>query len=116
MVMVRHNLNEGLLFTAPVTDDAGYLDFIRSTFPSARDSIVAHIANEMYPPVFNGSMGYTDQVGRAALTVGEATVVCNTFAMDLAYNNETFAYLFDVFPGLHAQDVEYTFYNPDTTW
>lgn len=115
-VMVGHNSNEGLLFTAPVTDDAGYLDFIRSTFPSARDSIVAHIANEMYPPAFDGSMGYTDQVGRAALTVGEATFVCNAFAVDRAYNNETFAYLFDVFPGLHAQDVEYTFYNSDTTW
>lgn len=115
-VIVGHNSNEGLLFTAPVTDNTSYLDFIRSIFPSARDAVIQHIANKLYPPVFDGSMGYTNQVGRTALTVGEATFVYNAFAMDRAYANETFAYLFNIFPALHAQDVAYTFYNQDVTW
>ncbi|GME61741.1 acetylcholinesterase [Neofusicoccum parvum] len=114
-VMVGHNSDEGLLFTPPVTNNSGYLDFVRGNFPSARSSVVDYIANTLYPPVFDGSMGYRDQVGRAALTIGEAGFACNAFAMNRAYN-ETYSYLFDVFPGLHAQDVSYTFYNADTTW
>ncbi|KAM5353345.1 hypothetical protein ACJZ2D_016752 [Fusarium nematophilum] len=114
-IMVGQNSNEGLLFTAPVTDDAQYLDFVRSNFPAARDDAIDHITNVLYPPVFDGSMGYRDQVGRAALTMGEGTFVCNAHALNGAYGNHA-SYLFDVFPGLHAQDVEYTFYNPDVVY
>ncbi|KAH7129028.1 acetylcholinesterase [Dactylonectria macrodidyma] len=114
-VMVGQNSNEGLLFTAPVTNDEQYLDFVRSNFPTAREDTIHHIANVLYPPVFDGSMGYQDQVGRAALTMGEGTFVCNAFAINNAYGNHS-SYLFDVFPGLHAQDVEYTFYNPDVVY
>lgn len=114
-VMVGQNSNEGLLFTAPVTNNAEYLDFVRSNFPTAREDTIDHIANVLYPPVFDGSMGYQDQVGRAALTMGEGTFVCNAFALNSAYGSHS-SYLFDVFPGLHAQDVEYTFYNPDVVY
>ncbi|PSN60795.1 acetylcholinesterase precursor [Corynespora cassiicola Philippines] len=114
-VMIGQNSNEGLLFTAPISSDTEYLDFVRNNFPSAREGVIDHIANVLYPPVFDGSMGYRDQVGRAALTMGEGTFVCNAFALNRAYNNHS-SYLFDVFPGLHAQDVEYTFYNPDVVY
>lgn len=114
-IMVGQNSNEGLLFTPPVTDDEQYLDFVRSNFPAARDDAIDHITNTLYPPVFDGSRGYRDQVGRAALTMGEGTFVCNAYALNRAYGNHS-SYLFDVFPGLHAQDVEYTFYNPDVVY
>lgn len=114
-IMVGQNSNEGILFTAPVTNDAQYLDFIRDTFPTAGEAAISHIANDLYPPVFDGSMGYIDQVGRAALTMAEGTFVCNAFALNRAYGNHS-AYLFDVFPGLHAQDVQHTFYNPDVAY
>ncbi|KAL2686755.1 hypothetical protein Neosp_004297 [[Neocosmospora] mangrovei] len=114
-IMVGQNSNEGLLFTPPITDDAQYLDFVRSNFPTARDDAIDHITNALYPPIFDGSRGYRDQVGRAALTMGEGTFVCNAYALNRAYGNHS-SYLFDVFPGLHAQDVEYTFYNPDVIY
>lgn len=114
-IMVGQNSNEGLLFTAPVTSDAQYLDFIRANFPTAREDAISHIAEDLYPPVFDGSIGYQDQLGRAALTMGEGTFVCNAFALNRAYGNHS-SYLFDVFPGLHAQDVEHTFYNPDVAY
>ncbi|KAI8725713.1 Carboxylic ester hydrolase [Fusarium sp. LHS14.1] len=114
-IMVGQNSNEGLLFTPPITDDAQYLDFVRSNFPTARDDAIDHITNTLYPPIFDGSRGYRDQVGRAALTMGEGTFVCNAYALDRAYGNRS-SYLFDVFPGLHAQDVEHTFYKPDVVY
>jgi carboxylesterase type B len=36
---------------------------------------------------------------------------CNTFWLDKAFNNQTYSYLFSVYPGLHGQDVPYTYYN-----
>lgn len=110
-IMVGQNSNEGLLLTAPINNDAQYLDFIRANFPTARADAIDHIANELYPSVFDGSMGYEDQTGRAALTMGEGTFLCNAFALNSAYGSHS-SYLFNVFPGLHAQDNEYTFYNP----
>lgn len=110
-IMVGQNSNEGLLFTAPITNDAQYLDFIRNNFPTADEDVISHIANDLYPSVFDGSMGYEDHVGRAALTMGEGIFVCNAFALNNAYGSHP-SYLFNVFPGLHAQDVEHTFYNP----
>lgn len=114
-VMVGQNSNEGLLFTSPVTNDAEYLEFIRNNFPTADEDAISYIANDLYPPVFDGSMGYEDQVGRAALTMGEGTFVCNAFALNRAYGNHS-SYLFNVFPGLHAQDVEHIFYNPGVAY
>ena len=114
--MVGHNADEGLLVTPPLRENAEYVNFIRGYFPGIQDPVLDHIANVIYPPIFNGSMPYVDQTGRAALTVSEGTFVANTFAMNRAYGNKTFAYLFDIFPALHVQDVEYTFYNPDVSW
>ncbi|KAL2276771.1 hypothetical protein FJTKL_00433 [Diaporthe vaccinii] len=114
-IMFGQNSNEGLLFTAPVANDAQYLDCIRANFPTAGEDAISHIANNLYPSVFDGSMGYEDQIGRAALTMGEGTFVCNAFALNSAYGSHS-SYLSNVFPGLHAQDVEHTFYNPDVAY
>ncbi|KAG6364210.1 hypothetical protein INS49_005808 [Diaporthe citri] len=111
-IMVGQNSNEGLLFTAPVTNDAQYLDLIRANFPTAGEDKISHLANDLYPSVYDGSMGYEDQMERAALTMGEGTFFCNAFAPNSAYGSHS-SYLFNVFPGLHAQDIEHTFYNPD---
>ena len=36
---------------------------------------------------------------------------CNTYYLDRAYHNQTFAYQFSIPPGLHGQDIPYTFFN-----
>ncbi len=36
---------------------------------------------------------------------------CNTYYLDRAFGNNTYAYQFSVGPGLHGQDVAYTFFN-----
>lgn len=36
---------------------------------------------------------------------------CNTFFLDTAYANTTYAYFFSVPPALHGNDIAYTYYN-----
>ncbi len=109
---VGHNAQEGILFTPPyVTNDTAYRSFIRSLAPSIMPSVLDYISTVLYPPIFNGSTPYTDQLGRAAFTLSEASFTCNTNFLNRAYDNNTFAYQFSVPPALHGQDVPYTFYN-----
>jgi carboxylesterase type B len=90
-VMTGHNANEGLLFTSPFIDNNTVL----------------------YPPIFDGSQAqnYTTQIGRVSAMLSEFSFTCNAVYLDKAYNNQTHAYLFDVPPSLHGQDIAYTYYN-----
>ncbi len=111
-VMVGHNAEEGLAFTAPyITNNTAYEDFVRGLLPSISPSVLSYISNVLYPPVFNGSLPYSNHFTRAAFTLSEGSFTCNTNFLNRAYGNNTFAYQFSVPPALHGQDVPYTFYN-----
>ena len=111
-VMVGHNADEGLLFTSPfVNSDATYAASLSSVLPDASASIINYIASVLYPPDFSGAYGYTDVYQRAAATIAEIVFTCNTFYLDLALSNQTYAYQFSIPPALHGGDVPYSFYN-----
>lgn len=111
-VMVGHNANEGLIFTSPyIRDNDDYAQYLRNNLPGITDEALELITTRFYPPVFDGSKGYRDQLQRTALTVAESIFNCNTFYLSRAYNNETFSYIFAVPPALHGQDVPYTFFD-----
>ncbi|MCJ1367175.1 hypothetical protein MMC16_006307 [Acarospora aff. strigata] len=114
-VMVGHNANEGLVFTPPfVTTTAAYTSFLRANLPNIAPQVLNYVQNVLYPPIFDGSRGYKDNVGRAALTLSESIFTCNTLYLNRAYGNNTYAYQFSVPPALHGQDVPYTYYNGKT--
>lgn len=111
-VMVGHNADEGLVFTPPfITNNTAYESFLRLSYPDISPSVVSYISNVLYPPIFDGSLGYKDNIGRAALTIAESVFTCNTFYLDRAYGNNSYAYQFSVPPALHGQDIAYTYYN-----
>ncbi|KAI9739023.1 MAG: hypothetical protein M1835_003214, partial [Candelina submexicana] len=111
-VMVGHNADEGLLFTNPaVANESAYLAYLQSVFPDARPSTITYIDQVLYPPVFNGTYGYTSYLTRTLLTIADAAVNCNTDYLNRAYGNRTYNYLFSVPPATHGQDVAYTYYN-----
>ncbi|KAH7039472.1 Carboxylesterase [Macrophomina phaseolina] len=112
-ILVGHNSNEGLLFVPPVSKESDFVAFINTSFSSAKPAVIDYITNTLYPPIYDGSRGYRDLIGRVSLAVAESSFTCNAFALDRAYGNETYAYLFGVAPGLHGQDIPYTYYNPD---
>jgi carboxylesterase type B len=110
-VMVGHNGEEGLDFTSPnTTTEAGTIYNLQTVLPGIMSSVVRYILGTLYPPVFNGTYGYTDSVGRAALIVSDFAFQCNTDYLNRAFSNRTYSYMFSVPPALHGQDVAYTFY------
>ena len=113
--MLGHNGDEGLLFTNPaVSNDTAYDAYLKTTFPSIQPEIATYIETVLYPPEMPGALGttgYPDETGRVILTISESTFTCNTYYLDRAFGNKTYAYQFSVPPALHGQDVPYTFFN-----
>lgn len=71
-VMFGINADEGLSFTNPeLTNDAAFRSFVLATFPGISSSVVDYIEKVLYPAVFDGSLGYTDYIGRAVLITSE---------------------------------------------
>lgn len=112
-VMVGHNSDEGLLFVDPsIQSNKAYKAYLASFFTSATEDVIEYIADVLYPPIFDGTYPWTDWVSRTATTIAEGQgFACNSVYLDHAYGNRTYAYLFSVPPGLHGEDVAYTFYN-----
>lgn len=115
-VMTGHNANEGLLFTSPFINNNSALDtYLLTSFPALNymPETLNYITQVLYPPIFDGSQAqnYTSQIGRVDAIISEFVFTCNAVYINKAYNNQTHAYLFDVPPSLHGQDVAYTYYN-----
>lgn len=89
-IMLGHNSDEGLLFTDPFVNNQSAYQSIISTLLTAPTAVVDFATTVLYPPVFNGSYGYTTQVERTALTVSEVVFTCNTRYLDLAFGNKTY--------------------------
>jgi carboxylesterase type B len=115
-IMVGHNSDEGLDFTSPfIQNETAFTDYVRSSAPDASEQALEYVTKTLYPPIFNGSYGYTDFVGRTNLFVSESSFTCNTRYLNLAFKNATYSYFYDIPPGLHGQDVAYTFFNGAST-
>ncbi|KAF4637403.1 hypothetical protein G7Y89_g693 [Cudoniella acicularis] len=114
--MVAHNSDEGIIFTSPfLQTEAELVANVKTIFPAASNATIDYWAQVAYPPIYDGSYGYTTITERAALFISEVSFTCNARYTDLAYGNETYSYYFTVPPGFHGEDVAYTFFNGDTT-
>ena len=72
-LIVAHNANEAPYFSNPsITSESKFIDALRQAFPAISPATTEYIANVLYPPVFNGSYGYTDQFNREVLVVSDA--------------------------------------------
>ncbi|KAJ5779857.1 Carboxylesterase type B [Penicillium paradoxum] len=111
-IMVGHNANEGLVFTSPASINSTGLEAQMKTL--AEDiprNVSDYVLNVLYPPVYNGSYGYTDSIARTSAVISDLIFQCNTDYINRAFHNQTYAYEFSIPPALHGQDVSYTFYN-----
>ncbi|ELR09469.1 hypothetical protein VC83_00616 [Pseudogymnoascus destructans] len=115
-VMLGHNSEEGFLFASPfVTSDTTLKEYLQGSVPAILPTALDTIVTDLYPPNFDGSLPYTTQLSRTSVLVSESVFTCNTRALNLAYGNNTYSYYFRVPPGLHGEDVAYTFFNGDTS-
>jgi carboxylesterase type B len=107
-LMLGHNADEGLIFSSPyVQSNDDFVNYLQSVFPSTPKETVNYVAAVLYPPVFDGSLGYTSQIKRIDLLFSELAFTCNTRYMDLAFGNKTYSYLFSTPPALHGDDNPY---------
>ena len=115
-VMTGINADEGSFF-APnklVTDETSYAAFLKSFIPQLANSTahLEYITKELYPPIFDGSQGYTNQTERNNITIADMTIVCNArFLHQVSFLPTTYAYRYSATPAAHGADVRYTFYD-----
>ncbi|KAF2804763.1 alpha/beta-hydrolase [Mytilinidion resinicola] len=110
-LLIGHNSNEGALFTAPVQTDATFAQNVRNLFPDISPTVFTIITEVLYPPDYSGAYGYTTEFGRSSTFWAEVVFVCNTNYLARAYKNKSYNYVFSVPPGVHGEDVPYTFYD-----
>ncbi|KAH8696178.1 Alpha/Beta hydrolase protein [Talaromyces proteolyticus] len=111
-VMVGSNSDEGLLFILPTAfNESGYQQYLQDNLPGLTEDTRQYISETLYPPIFNGNFGYTNGLERGALTLSDLAFQCNTFYVNRAFGDKTYAYRFSIPPGVHAEDLPYTFYN-----
>lgn len=111
-VLVGYNGNEGLVFTSPlVVDDDSYRTFLEQNYAHASPETIDHLANDLYPPVFDGSAGYHNQTQRAEMTKSDSEFLCRYEAFQKGFGDRARSYYFNVYPSVHGEDVDYTFYD-----
>ena len=112
-IMTGHNADEGLLFTPPNIQNASqFPGYLSTILPIATQAVIEYVNNTLYPPEFNGSFGYQNQIERTAAILADSDFVCNAVFILQAFGvDQSYAYLFDIEPSLHGEDVAYTFNN-----
>lgn len=110
--LIGTNADEGVLFGDPrINTSSAYADYIRTVVPGITDASAAFIQDELYPPIFDGSQGYTSNFERAYTTFQEFAFTCNQPFTSRGLKGATNNYLFSVPPAVHSQDLGFTFYN-----
>lgn len=79
-VMAGHNMFEGGFFFDPnVTTSDEFTTWIKRSFAGLTSKDVAHLATSLYPPQYDGSLGYVDMDTRQMKLWGEAAIDCNYY-------------------------------------
>ena len=115
-VMIGHNQDEGSRFVPNtlIANESSYEAYLKSLIIPLSDNSTAldTITKKLYPPIFDGSQGYINQVQGNNLTIADATIVCNArFMAEVSFRPTTYAYVFSVPPAVHGADLTFTFYD-----
>jgi carboxylesterase type B len=113
--MVSYTANEGTLFTdRSITNDSALDAYVQQLFPYLPAESLDHLLNRLYPPANSSFHGYKEVQARLSLLEGEAFISCNAYYLSHALNKRTWAYVFDIEPALHGQDIAYIFFTDAT--
>ncbi|KAL2859569.1 Alpha/Beta hydrolase protein [Aspergillus pseudodeflectus] len=111
-IITAHNSDEGLVLVPAIHTDDEYRSLLQMILTKASSSTIDYIVDTLYPPIFDGSHGYRNNFERAAKTAGELIIDSNAVSTGLAFGRHAQGYYFSTYPGIHAQDITYTFYTP----
>ncbi|KAI1819613.1 carboxylesterase family protein [Xylaria intraflava] len=115
-ILTTIGANEGLRF-APgnISTEADFVEFVDLFLSSANQTVRDHVVNVVYPPIFNGSLPWTNQLERAGAFWAELVSTCNANYLHAAMDTPGYANLFGVWPALHQGDIPYVFWNGPQT-
>ncbi|KAF4447925.1 carboxylesterase family protein [Fusarium austroafricanum] len=109
-VMAAHNIFEGGFFFDPnVKTDGDFDEWLKRSLPGLDRERRGELVEKVYPPVYDGSLGYVDMNTRQMRVWGESAIDCSFNAISQATKDKSYAYEFGVSPGFHIQDLSYTF-------
>ncbi|EPS41516.1 hypothetical protein H072_4565 [Dactylellina haptotyla CBS 200.50] len=111
-LIIGHTSNEGYLFTSSApASNSDVKTLLTRTFANATATTLNQILT-MYPEpgLFRK---YLTNFLRSADLIGQFIVTCNTRFIAEAYPGKTYNYQFSVIPGIHAEDILFTFWSPD---
>ncbi|KUM55385.1 hypothetical protein ACN42_g11907 [Penicillium freii] len=107
--MLAYNENDGIIFSNfSLTNATEYRNYV-SGLLNLQPNQIDYPASSMYPIVFDGSHGYVDEISRTGVTFQEAVIQGHEILLAGAMGNRSFNYIYNVFPCLHAMDLEATF-------
>ncbi|KAH8895297.1 alpha/beta-hydrolase [Thozetella sp. PMI_491] len=110
-VMASHNSLEAAPFVSQsIATEADLATELQTNFPALSNSSLDYILNELYP-----SSDFPYEFLRAVQIISDIDFSCATRYLGIAFDNETYNYIFAYPPGYHAGDVPYTFFNGDTS-
>jgi carboxylesterase type B len=96
-VMTGHNAAEGLIFGDPkVNTSDSFSAWLEGVYPNIAAIAADYIENTLYPPVFDGSFGYSDQFERTAAILAEQIFTCNDYFLNRAFGNQTYACMYSL--------------------
>ena len=111
-VLAGHNTREGTYFTPPtISTDEDLAKWFRTLFPSASENTTTQFITEVYPPIYDGSLPYTNGLDRAIAVSSEGFFTSNVNFLANAYPTNFHSYKFQVEPALHGADIYYTFFD-----
>jgi carboxylesterase type B len=109
-LMVGHNTDEGALFTNPELGihSASLDNVLKVFYPDMNEKIKGYVGNNLYP--YPGYY-FHENFYRIANATADLVFQCNAEFLARALENQTYAYMFDIFPAFHSIDIYYTFYS-----
>ncbi|KAJ3544946.1 hypothetical protein NM208_g2766 [Fusarium decemcellulare] len=108
-VMTGYNKNESGLFNPIIKTNEELVSFLQSTYPMS-DSARDFVLSDLYPNILDGTYGYTTQADRTRVLIDDMIFTCNTHFLDTAFQEISYGYRFEYPPGLHGQDLAWTFF------
>ena len=91
-VLTAHNSLEGSFFFDPtVKTEDDFKRWIVISLPGLSVNAASYLADHLYPPVFDGSLGYVDQDSRQMKLWGEAAIDCTFQLFNEAFGGDSHA-------------------------
>lgn len=91
-VLAAHNMFEGAsFFDATVKTEDEFRAWVKDTIPILNDTSYDDIITNVYPPQFDGTLGYVDQSSRQMAVWGESVIDCNFNTIGEVFDGQAYA-------------------------